>query len=1285
MKYQKMKMVLLTVLLTMACFTGLYPTSVSAQQPSSVEAAQALIDASGATWTAAKTSMFEVPAEQLCGSELHPDAKSAKPPSDLLSNLATDAPAALDWRNYNGHDWTTPIRDQGGCGSCYIFGTHAAAEAVMKIQSGTYGYLAEPDFSEQHTLVCPGLGNCTGGYSGDALDFLESSGSPDEDCFPYTASDSTPCSNGCSNSADRLHWIDNWDHPGGYPNWYPSVAQIKTAIETYGPVSTYMYVYSDFRDYYTSGVYTHTFGTALGGHTVTIVGWDDSLQCWIVKNSWGTGWGESGYFRIRWGEVQIEQQTEFVQAGLANLTDYTPSGWTHSVVPRTANDTTSGYCPLPSTLPGNSNSIYLNAFGINNGSETAPPFLDRFYRDDGYVWWSTWGTIGAGGGFYAGNQGTITVKGGRHYIGHYYDYNEQVWEEDESVYSGSWDNYEVRPYVFSPRALVTNSPIIRSAPPKKDPYGYGMYTNDGFSFVVEEIHPENWWSAVGVLPANSAADTDIRLWDIGDYTGSEVGFGSGYLEWSSYGGDASDFVIVNDNMAAAGTYYAGAINYNNASGDFLIEEDGSAKIYAGSNGPFSKATTNVLDIYEAYLGYTGIYGFRLEQNSGTCDLGMSLYDDETTHAQKNEYMSGGYANSYGDGADEYMEVTIPDAGYHGLVVWKADSSDYAKACNYSIIMGQCGTPSAPSTPSPADGATNVSVDADLDWADSTYTEYYEVWLKEGSGAWVKLGETESSAWTLPTLNEYTYYEWFIRAQNICGASTYTYFDFTTDDNTPPTGSIIINGGATTTSSTSVTLTLSAYDGQSGVVEMHFGNTGDPWSAWEPYGTSKSWILPTGDGSKSVWVQFKNNAGGISAQYSDSIILDTTAPSPNPMTWATPPYESSTSQISMAATTASDPTSPINYYFDYTSSPTVGGGGTDSSWQAGTSYSDSGLGVNHQYGYRVYARDGMLNVTTPSAVSYDYTDIETPSGITFGSYGSTYIQARSTNTPSGLTRGSSGLYVVNGTTGANSGWKQDNNLWQSNGLTPNTNYAFRAMARNGDANITPYCAYSYRRTLANQPAAAAFSNVTQSSIQANWTANSNPSGTAYYCENTTAGTNSGWTTATNWNSTALNGGTSYSFQVKSRNGSGIETGWTSLGSQMTLPLADLVVSGIVTDPVHPAPGDSVDIEVTIDNQGLGAAESSFSTTFYKHLSTPPVVGQAGDLTWTLGSLSSGASHVFTDTVTYNTEGSFNMYVLVDSLNDNTEDSEGNNVLGPQAIKVGGSVNIVPIYHLLLLSE
>jgi len=279
--------------------------------------------------------------------------------------------------------------------------------------------------------------------------------------------------------------------------------------------------------------------------------------------------------------------------------------------------------------------------------------------------------------------------------------------------------------------------------------------------------------------------------------------------------------------------------------------------------------------------------------------------------------------------------------------------------------------------------------------------------------------------------------------------------------------------------------------------------------------------------------------------------DMIAPTPNPMTWATAPYQTGANSIRMVSTTATDSTLPISYYFDFVDSPTGGTGGSDSVWQSGSAYTSSGLQTNHQYGYRVKARDGANNETgfsTPTR--YAYTVIETPTALTLGPLTSNSIQVQSSNTPSGLTRGSSGLLIENTTNGTNSGWKQNNDSWTSSSLSPNTSYSFRGKARNGDSVETAYSPSASKFTLANQPNAASYTDVTQTCIRAHWTANGNPNGTQYLSENTTTGFNSGWTTNTYWGSCGLTCGSSYGFRVKARNGEGVETGWTSLGSQST---------------------------------------------------------------------------------------------------------------------------------------
>ena len=509
------------------------------------------------------------------------------------------------------------------------------------------------------------------------------------------------------------------------------------------------------------------------------IGWSHTraLRNMYTTYGWGNEWS-SMFEYVLYGNPDLWIQDR--PSALPNLDYLYRTGWDYPIVPRSAAGATSTWCPVTSTLPGNTADTYYNWTWENNGSVTSPSARTRIFVDEDWMGYSSL-SLGAGGStsHMNWNYGP-TLTGGRHTIYYYIDEDEEVWETSES------DNCWGHQFVWSPYSLADDTPVTRSAGPYADAGGCGFlyYNNDGFSFNVQAAYPNKYWSAVGVLPYSSDADYDLRLYDIGNYTGSEAGFGGGYLEYSYGGGATSDFVIVNDNMATAGIYTVGAINKNNATGNYHIEEATSTKIYNGTNGAYSMSSAAVLDIYEYYISTAGDYGFKLDQTAGTCDLGMSLYDDETVHCSKSEYMTGGYANSTGDGGDEYMRVTIPDTGFHGLAVWKADSSDYAKTTTYNIKVGRCATPGALSGPSPADGATNVSVDTDLDWADCADTEYYEVWLNDGSG-WIKLGETETSAWALPTLNDGTHYDWFIAANNICGSRIYVYWDFTTESTAPP--------------------------------------------------------------------------------------------------------------------------------------------------------------------------------------------------------------------------------------------------------------------------------------------------------------------------------------------------------------------------------------------------------------------------------------------------------------------------------------------------------------------
>jgi hypothetical protein len=121
-------------------------------------------------------------------------------------------------------------------------------------------------------------------------------------CFPYTAANQ-PC-NLCGSWNTQLTQISSWLS-------LTSQANMKAFIAQTGPMSACFTVYEDFYYHYSGGVYEYnaaTSGNAVGGHCVCIVGYSDAGQYWICKNSWGPAWGESGYFRIGYGNCGIDAE-----------------------------------------------------------------------------------------------------------------------------------------------------------------------------------------------------------------------------------------------------------------------------------------------------------------------------------------------------------------------------------------------------------------------------------------------------------------------------------------------------------------------------------------------------------------------------------------------------------------------------------------------------------------------------------------------------------------------------------------------------------------------------------------------------------------------------------------------------------------------------------------------------------------------------------------------------------------------------------------------------------------
>ena len=214
------------------------------------------------------------------------------------------------------------------------------------------------------------------------------------------------------------------------------------------------------------------------------------------------------------------------------------------------------------------------------------------------------------------------------------------------------------------------------------------------------------------------------------------------------------------------------------------------------------------------------------------------------------------------------------------------------------------------------------------------------------------------------------------------------------------------------------------------------------------------------------------------------------------------------------------------------------------------------------------------------------------------------------------------------------------------------------------------------TLDNQPGAATFSNVTETSIQANWTANGNPAGIQYYCENTTKGTNSSWTTNLYWNSTGMSDCTTYHFRVKAKNGDGIETGWTDLGNQKTIGCTSLQVT---TNNASSITSTSAQLNGNLDSTGGLSCEVWFEygkTISYGSSITKQSKSSTGPLNQAISSLDSNTTYHFKACAS-NTEGT--VYGDDKTFTPPLPDTSRNLKLTPatQSVAIGteGTVNVV----------
>merc|ERR1719510_2714854 len=213
----------------------------------------------------------------------------------------TDVPDSYDARE---HGLITSVKNQASCGSCAAFASNTVMETCMLKEGAS---LDDLDLSEQQILDCGYDGECMSGWNGACphsyISFMAENGGRDWSHENQYAYEANTYSNNCQ---EKGIWQSGAKVTESIYDYSCDEEKMKQLVYEYGAVETGIYASDSAFGNYGGGVFTGCSTGVNSNHAVVAVGYgtENGEDYWIVKNSWGSGWGDGGYIKIKRGASQ---------------------------------------------------------------------------------------------------------------------------------------------------------------------------------------------------------------------------------------------------------------------------------------------------------------------------------------------------------------------------------------------------------------------------------------------------------------------------------------------------------------------------------------------------------------------------------------------------------------------------------------------------------------------------------------------------------------------------------------------------------------------------------------------------------------------------------------------------------------------------------------------------------------------------------------------------------------------------------------------------------------------